>query len=172
LITKKILVVAMLCVLSLAIAPAQDTQQAEAAEDSTDTKDLIKQASFSIETDQAIFNFVLVNNKTADALFSGPSKYRIRAIASTTTVFYVHGIAKKNINFKPIFDVMQNSMQINTKLINIKNFEDGSISEGTKIEGLVQLVRKLNLYQPFTIKDAKNSYELEYTWDAIELLES
>jgi hypothetical protein len=155
--------VAILCVLPLAAIPAQD---------SNDTKELIKQATFSIETDGAIFNFVLLTNKTVDALFSGPNKYTIRANANKTTVFYVHGTVKKNINFDPAFEVQQNVRSIMTKSINIKNFKTGPIEEGTKFEGLLQLTQKLNLYEPFRLLDEKNKYqEFQYSWEAIELME-
>jgi len=163
LITKKILFVVVLCALSLAIAPAQD---------SADNTELLRQATFSIETDYAIFNFVLLTNKTVEALFSGPSKYRIRANANASTVFYVHGVTKKNFNFEPMFEVVQNNQPISTKPVNIKNFKAGSIEKDTKIEGLITLVRKLNLFQSFTIKDATQSYELEYTPEAIEHIQN
>jgi hypothetical protein len=161
---RKILVIPMLGVLLLAMAPAQD---------STDSNELLKQATFAIETDYAIFNFVLLTNKTVDALFSGPNKYAIRANANKTTVFYVHGITTKDIDFEPAFEIQQNVRSIKTKPINIKNFKAGPIEEGTNFEGLLQLVQKLNLYEPFTIKDEKNKYqEFQYTWEAIELMES
>jgi hypothetical protein len=172
LITKKILSVVVLCALSLAIAPAQDSGPAATAQDSADNTELLRQATFSIETDYAIFNFVLLTNKTVDALFSGPSKYQIRANANASTVFYVHGVMKKNFNFEPMFEVVQNNQTISAKPVNIKNFKNGPIEKDTKIEGLVSLVRKLNLYAPFTIRDFKKSYELEYTPEAIEHIQN
>lgn len=155
--------ITLLCALSLAWAPA---------EDSTDTKELIKQATFSLETDGAVFNFVLLTNKTVDALFSGPSKYAIRANANKTTVFYVHGITKKKMDFEPTFEINQDVRSIKAKPVNIKNFKAGPIEEGTKFEGLLQLVQKLNLYQPFTVRDEKNKWDFQYSWEAIELMES
>jgi hypothetical protein len=163
---RKIMGVAILGVLLLGMAPAQDST------DSTDSKELLKQATFAIDTDYAVFNFVLLTNKTVDAIFSGPQKYAIRANANQTTVFYVHGVAKKDIDFEPAFEIEQNVRSIKTKPVNIKNFKAGPIKEGTKFEGLLQLIQKLNLYEPFTIKDEKMKYEeFQYSWEAIELME-
>ena len=158
--------VVILGVLLLAMAPAQDST------DSNDSKELLKQATFAVDTDYATFNFILLTNKTVDALFSGPQKYAIRANANQTTVFYVHGIAKKDVDFEPSFEIQQNVRSIKTKPVNIENFKAGPIKEGTKFKGLLQLIQKLNLYEPFTIQDEKNRYQqFQYSWEAIELME-
>lgn len=139
------------------------------AQDAPDNRELLKKATFSIETDDAVLNFVLLNNKTVDALFSGPSKYSIRARANASTVFFVKGKAKKDCYFEPSFEVVQNGMFIKTKTHNIKNFKKDSVAKDADIQGLLELKQKLNLYQPFKIKDTVNTYaEFQYDWDALE----
>ena len=157
------MVAATLCLILLGISSAQE---------SNGDDEFIRKASFSIETKGARLNFVLLKNKTVDILFSGPSKYSIRARANASTTFYVQGRAKKTHTFEPSFEFVQNGQQIITNATNIKNFKKGPVEEGEDIQGLVQLVQNLNLYHPFHIKDSKNNYpEFLYDFDFIEGIE-
>ena len=135
--------------------------------------DILRQASFSIETDGVVFNFVLLTDKTIEALFSGPSKYSIRARANASTTFFVQGRVKKRHNFKPDFEVVQNGQSIPTQVTNIKNFNGGLVDKGDKIEGLVQLAHNLNLYQSFHFSDSRKAYpEFQYNFDDVEAIKN
>ena len=102
-------------------------------------------------------------------LFTGSSKYAIRARANASTVFYVLGKADKNFDFNPEFEVVQNEQSIGATPINIKNFVDGPLAKGTRIEGLLELSQKLNMHWPFRLKDTKKEYaEFQYDWNALE----
>lgn len=132
-------------------------------------KELLQKATFTIEANGAKLNFVLLNNKTVEVLFSGSSKYSMRARANASTVFYVDGTAGKAFVFNPKFNVVQNGHIISAKPISIKNFKQGPLEKGARIQGLLELEQKLNLYQPFKLKDPKNEFpEFQYDWDALE----
>jgi hypothetical protein len=164
LIAKRILILTAMCIWSLAAVRAKEAPRGI---------DLLRQASFSIETDGAVFNFILLTDKTIDALFSGPSKLSIRARANASTTFFVQGRVKKRHNFSPDFEVVQNGQSIQTKITSIKNFKEGLVDKGDKIEGLVQLVHNLNLYQSFHISDTRKSYpEFQYNFDAVEAIKN
>jgi len=147
------------------LLPLASVRSWEPAADS----ELIRSATFSIETEGATLNFVLLNNQTVEALFSGPSKFSVRARANKSTVFFVDGKARKKFDLVPKFKVLQNSQVIDTKSINIKNFESGPVAEGAQIQGLVELGQKLNLYQAFRLRDTRHEYpEHQYDWDVVE----
>jgi len=143
------------------------------ADDSTSDKELLQKATFTIEASGAKLNFVLLNNKTVEALFSGSSKYSIRARANASTTFYVDGVASKALIFDPTFEVVQDGHIISAKPISIKNFEQGPLEKGTKIQGLLELGQKLNLYRPFKLKNTKHEFpEFQYDWDVLESMKS
>jgi hypothetical protein len=143
------------------------------ADDSGGDKELLQKATFTIEANGAKLNFVLLNNKTVEVLFSGSSKYSMRARANASTVFYVDGTANKALVFNPEFEVVQNGRVISAKPTSIKNFEQGPIEKGARIQGILELGQKLNLYQPFKIKDTKHEFpEFQYDWDVIESMKN
>ncbi|MEJ2109173.1 MAG: hypothetical protein P8Z37_04515 [Acidobacteriota bacterium] len=161
---RKFLVVFGICLTFLAVMQAEDTP---------DNKELLKQATFSIEADGAKLNFVLLNNKTVEALFTGSSKYSIRARASASTVFYIDGVMNKTLVFNPDFDVEQDGTVISTKPVSIKNFKKDTLEKGTKIQGLLELEQKLNLYRPFKLKNKTHVFaEFQYDWDALEAMKN
>ena len=143
------------------------------ADDTPGDKELLQKATFTVETEGAKLNFVLLNDKTVDVLFSGSSKYSIRARANASTVFYVDGTASKALVFNPKFEVVQNGRIMSSKSISIKNFEQGPLEKGARIQGLLELGQKLNLYQPFKLKDQKHEFaEFQYDWGALESMKN
>ena len=164
-VTKKVLMIVAICVLSLTPAMAQDSDEK--------TK-LVKEFTLTAEMDGLILNFVALNDITVDALFSGSSKYAIRARANASTVFYVQGVPEKDIDFNTEFRFEQNGFFIDGKTANIKNFTAGPVSKGTKMEGLVQLSRKIDLAQPFKIIDTSNdaTAEFQLSQDTLDLLKN
>ncbi len=144
---------------------ASETQEAHKA--------ALKEFSRSAMMDGVRYSFVLLNNKTVDALFSGSGKYAMRARANTSTLFFVQGVPEKDITLDPKFTVEQNGKIYEGESINMKNLQAGPVAKGTRIEGLIQLSQKLNFIHPFKIRNANNnSVEFRISPDALKLLEN
>ena len=152
-VTKKVLITVVVLALACALAAAQDSNEK--------TK-LVKDFTLTADMDGLILNFVVLNNKTVDAIFSGTGKYAIRARANASTVFYVQCVPDKDIDFHPEFRVEQNGFYIDAKTSDIKNFKEGPVSKGTRMEGLVQLSRKIDLSKPFKIVNTENDAAAEF----------
>jgi hypothetical protein len=172
---KKLLIVTVivLCALSASVGMTQDSNPAASTKDSALTAGTIQQFIRTIRLDGITLSFVLLNNKTVDFLFSGDSKYSIRTRANIATMFFVQGIAEKDLVFDPLFEVVQDGKSFPGEAVNLKNLQTGPLAKGTRISGLVQLSQKINVIQPFTIKGAKYaSAEFRLSPDAIKLLEN
>jgi hypothetical protein len=162
-----------MCVLFGAMVMAQDADQAAPEMSDAQKSTAIREFSRSATVDGIIFTFVLLNNKTVEALFSGDSKYAMRARANTSTTFYVQGTPAMDIRLNPRFVVEQDGKTIAGEVINIKNFQPGTIVRGTKIVGLIQLSEKIDVAQPFKIKGAREgSADFRLSKAAIKLLEN
>jgi hypothetical protein len=153
LVTKKVLIAVVVFALACALATAQD---------SNEKTELVKDFTLTADMDGLILNFVVLNNKTVDALFSGSGKYAIRARANASTVFYVQCVPDRDIDFHPEFRVEQNGFYIDAKTSSIKNFKAGPVAKGTRMEGLVQLSRKIDLAKPFKIVNTENDAAAEF----------
>ena len=164
-VTKKVLIIVAICALSFTLATAQNSEE---------KKKLVKEFTITAQFEGIMLNFVALNNKTVDALFSGSGKYAIRARANASTMFYVQGVPEEDIDFNPAFRFEQNKFLIDAKTQNIKNFKAGPVAKGTKMEGLVQLSRKIDLAQPFKIVDPSNdaSAEFQFSLDTLDLLKN
>jgi hypothetical protein len=173
LLTKKSLLVFVLCVLLSTVVIAQDTNQAAPEMSQAQKSTLIKEFARSATTDGVVFNYVLINNKTIDILFSGDAKYAMRARANAATMFFIQGIPSKNLTqFNPKFVIEQNGKSFEGENVNIKNLQAGAVEKGTKIEGLIQLAQKIDVTQPFKIKSPAGVIEFKLSKDAIKLLEN
>lgn len=120
-----------------------------------------------------MMSFVLVNDKTVEVLFNGPSKYSLRARARMGTLFYVQGTPEKNVeqlNMK--FTMEQDGEMVDGTPLNIKNFEGGAVAKGIRIDGLLQFDKKLDLAHAFKIRNAKTTVEFKLSRDALKLLGS
>ena len=164
-VTKKVLITVVVCALACALATAQDSKEK--------TK-LVKDFTLTADMEGLILNFVILNNKTVDALFSGVGKYSIRARANASTVFYVQCVPDKDIDFHPEFRVEQSGFYIDAKTSDIKNFKEGPVSKGTRMEGLVLLSRKIDLAKPFKIINTKNdaAAEFQVSEEALNLMKN
>jgi hypothetical protein len=170
---KKYLVIAVMCVFVGSIVIAQEANQAAPELTDAQKNDLIKEFSRSAKIDGIVLNFILLNNKTVGVLFAGDNMYSMRARANSTTMFYVLGVSGADVQLKPRFVVEQDGKKIPGEALNIKNFQPGSVSRGTKITGLIQLGEKINVTHPFKIKggyDGEADFKLSPT--AIKLLEN
>ena len=118
-------------------------------------------------------SFVLVNDKTVEVLFDGPSKYSLRARARLGTLFYVQGTPEKNVDrIDTKYTMEQDGETVDGTPMNIKNFEGGPVAKGTRIDGLLQFDKKLDLSHPFKLKNAKTTVDFKLSHDALKLLGS
>jgi hypothetical protein len=169
--TKKMFVIAAIFALFSTLAVAQDSSQTEAELSKEHMNELIKAFTRSARMDGVILSFVLLNDKTIDALFQGNSKYAMRARANSATTFLIQGVPEKDITFDPQFEVEQNGKTFKGKAINMQNLEAGYVLKGARITGLFQLGEKIDVTQPFKIKGAQiASAEFKLYEDAIKLL--
>jgi hypothetical protein len=170
---KRLSIIVALCILSAAIGLTQDSNQAAPAKETALNVDQMQKFTRTAKLDGITLSFVLLNNRTINFLFSGDSKYSIRAQANMTTMFFVQGIADKSIAFDPKFEVLQDGKTYPGEAINVKNLQAGSLTKGTRISGLIQLSQKINVAQPFKIKGGNNAFaEFKLSQDDIKLMEN
>jgi hypothetical protein len=156
-----------------AVLIAQETNQAVPEQTAEQKTAILKEFTRSAKMDGIMLNFVLLNNKTVDALFSGDGKYAMRARANVATTFYVQGVPQKDITLDPQFVVEQDGETFSAKTISISNLAAGAVSKGARISGLIQLSQKIDVDKPFKIKGAKNATaEFNLSTKAIKLLEN
>lgn len=168
---KRFLPSLAVCVFVGAMVMAQDANQAVPEMSAAQKRVAIKEFSRSAVMDGITLSFVLLNNKTVEALFSGDGRQAMRARANMTTTFYVQGSPSKDIHFNPQFVVEQDGKKFAAESIVIKNFHSGNVLKGTQIEGLIQLSEKINVTQPFMIRGFhEGSAEFKLSPTAINLL--
>lgn len=170
--TKRCLILFTLCALFSTVMKAQEANQ-EPKQDAAQKTAIISEFTRSAKMDGVILSFVLLNNKTVDALFSGDGKYAMRARANMSTLFFVQGVPEKNITLDPKFVVEQDGKTFTGETINMRNLQAGAVAKGTRIEGLIQLSQKINVTQPFKIRCIDNaSADFKLSRQAIKLLEN
>lgn len=168
---KKVLIITAVFALFSAMTMAQDSGQTEPEMSKEEMNELIKAFTRSTKMDGVILNFVLLNNKTVDALFQGSGKYAMKARANSATTFLVQGVPDKDISLDPQFEVEQNGKTFKGTTISLQNLEAGTVLRGTPISGLFQLSEKIDVTQPFTITGTQIAAgEFKLSEDAIKLL--
>jgi len=133
---------------------------------------MLKEFTRSVKLEGYTISFVLLNEKTVDALFQAPGKYAIRARASQATTFYVQGVPEKDMPIDTKFSAEQDGETIAGSAMNIKNFDGNTVTKGTRFDGLVQLDKKLDLKHPFKIKGTHGSVEFKLSEEALKLMSS
>jgi hypothetical protein len=173
LVTKRSLVVVVLCILFSAVVIAQDADQAAPQLSAAQKQSLLKEFARSATMDGVVFSYVLLNNKTIDILFPGDARYAMRARANSATIFFIQGIPSKNLTqFDPKFVIEQNGKSFEGAVVNIKNLQAGAVEKGAKIEGLIQLSQKIDVTHPFKIKSSNVTIEFKLSAEAVKLLEN
>ncbi len=172
-VTKRSVLVVVLCLLFSTVVLAQEATQAAPELTPEQKSAVIKEFARSAKMDGVTFNYVLLNNKTIDILFPGDAKYAMRARANAATMFFVQGIPSKDLaQFTPKFVIEQAGKAFEGENVNIRNLQAGAVSKGTKIEGLIQLSQKIDVTQPFKIKNADMAAEFKLSQEAIQLLQN
>jgi hypothetical protein len=168
---RKIFVITVLIALFGIPAMAQDSDQTAPELSKEQMNEIIKAFTRPARMDGVILNFVLLNNKTVDALFQGSGKYAMRARANAATTFLVQGVPEKDITLDPQFEVEQDGKTFKGETVSMKNLEAGRVLKGAPITGLFQLSEKIDVTQPFKIKGIQiASAEFKLSKDAIRLL--
>lgn len=164
---KKMITFALLCFFAFALAVSQN---ANSQTDAKASKALLNDFSRSGHVNGMMFNFVLLNDKTIDLIFNGPSKYSMKARASQTTVFYISGTPPDTMTLNNNFSVVQDGQTLTCESVNVQNFAKGVVTKGQKIQGLLQLEKKLDLSHPFIIKGEQDSLEFKLSESALKSL--
>jgi len=162
LIMRNILMIVLVCLLLAPLAGAQEPSPNAA---------LFKEFSRSVHIDGLTLSFVLLNDRTVDVLFEAPGKYAMRARARMATTFFVQGTPEKDIQLDSRFVVEQDGQTVAGTSHNIKNFADGAVAKGTRIDGILEMEKKLDLSHAFKIKGSQATLEFKLSPEALKLTE-
>jgi hypothetical protein len=139
---KKVLAVLVMAACALPVFAAQQADNAK----------MLQMFSAQARPDWGSLNVILLNDRTVEALFgASPAKAAFRTKARMTSVFFVQGTANKEFEFKPEITVTQKGETIPGKVTPMKNFAGGKVAKGEQLQGLVELPKKLNLYESFKV---------------------
>jgi len=157
---KRLIAIALVCAFAAFAAAAQ-----EPGNNST----VLKEFTRSGGAEGLAWTFVLLNDRTVDVLFQAPGKYAMRARANQATTFYVQATPDKDTPIDAKFEIEQDGKTIPATSLNIKNFSAGVVAKGNRIDGILQLDRKLDLSHPFKIKGGNTAVEFKLTPEDVKL---
>ena len=156
---KKVLalLVVAACALPVAIvAQAQDNQK------------MLQIFSSQARTDWGNLQVIVLNDRTVEALFANsPAKAAFRTKARMTSVFFVQGTVNKEFQLKPEVSVSQKGETVAGKVTSMKNFAAGKVAKGEAIQGLVELPKKIDLFEPFKVMVGGDSVDFRLNADDI-----
>ena len=117
-----------------------------------DNQKMLQMFSSQARADWGNISVILLNDRTVEALFgASPAKAAFRTKARMTSVFFIQGTANKEFEFKPEVTVTQKGETLTGKVTPMKNFEGGKVKKGDQLQGLVELPKKLDLYESFKV---------------------
>ena len=156
---KKVLA---LLVVAVCVLPAfVSAQQADNAK-------MIQAFSAQARPDWGNLQVVLLNDRTVEALFgASPAKAAFRTKARMTSVFFVQGTANKEFELKPQVTVTQKGETLEGKITPMKNFAGGKVPKGEQVQALVELPKKVDLYEPFKVTVAGQSVDFNLNDDDV-----
>ena len=144
-----------------ACAPVFAAQQADNAK-------MLQMFSAQARPDWGSLNVILLNDRTVEALFgTSPAKAAFRTKARMTSVFFVQGTANKEFEFKPEITVTQKGETLAGKVTPMKNFAGGKVAKGEQLQGLVELPKKLDLYESFKVTVGGQSVDFNLNEDDV-----
>ena len=156
-IRKALALVAFACAVPM-IAGAQQT----------DPGKMMQIFSQTVRTDGGNLQVVVLNDRTVDAVFgNSPAKAAFRSKARMTTVFFVQGTTSKEFTFDPQLTVVQKGETLQGKATSMKNFTAGKVAKGEVIQGLVELPKKLDLFEPFKLTLAGQTIDFRLSSDDV-----
>ncbi len=117
-----------------------------------DNQKMLQAFSAQARPDWGNLQVVLLNDRTVEALFgTSPAKAAFRTKARMTSVFFIQGTANKEFELKPEVTVTQKGETLTGKVTPMKNFAAGKVKKGDQLQGLVELEKKLDLYEAFKV---------------------
>jgi hypothetical protein len=104
-----------------------------------------------------------------EALFGeSPVKMALRTKARITSVFFIQGTANKEFDFNPAATVTQKGETLDGKPAPItKNFTAGKVAKGEKVQGMIEMPKKLDLFEPFKFTMGGQSAEFRLNEDDV-----
>ncbi len=123
-----------------------------------------------IKYDGLTLSVVLINSRTAEVLFQAPMKYSMRARSAQQTVLYVQGTPQKDFDLTTTFSIEQEGQTMQGTSTSIKNFVNGKVPAGQRIDGIVDFAKKVDITKPFTVKNGKGEVQFVLTAEAIKAL--
>ena len=154
-------VFALLVVAACALPVAAVAQQ-------VDNGKMLQIFSAQARPDWGNLQVVLLNDRTVDALFgSSPAKAAFRTKARMTTVFFVQGTVNKAFELTPEVTVSQKGETLTGKITPMKNFAGGKVAKGDQLQALVELSKKLDLYDPFKVTVSGQSVDFNLSDDDV-----
>ena len=155
---------------------AEQTPDAAAVTDAM-VQDYVRQ----INSEEFGFSLMVVhlNDVTTDAFFSAPTKYALRAQARQNLMFFVKGVALRNIAVDIDYQVLQvdsvtlSGVPHRTNQVNISNFEDGTrLSAGEEFQGIISTpVTSISLGVPFEVKIGQVNVHFDLSAEAVERIQ-
>jgi len=133
-----------------------------------DNAKMLEAFSAQARVDWGNLQVILLNDRTVEALFgTSPAKAAFRTKARMTTVFFVQGTTKKDVDFKNDVTVTQKGETLTGKVTPMKNFAGGKVAKGEQMQGLVELEKKIDLYQPFKVTVGGESVDFKLRDDDV-----
>ena len=155
---KKVLALLVVASCALPVFAAQQVDNAK----------MLQMFSAQARPDWGNLNVILLNDRTVEALFgASPAKAAFRTKARMTSVFFVQGTANKEFEFKPEITVTQKGETLAGKVTPMKNFAGGKVAKGEQLQGLVELPKKLDLYQSFKVTVGGQSVDFNLNEDDV-----
>jgi hypothetical protein len=156
---KKILAVLVVAACALPVLLGAQT---------ADNQKMLQMFSSDARTDWGNLRVVVLNDRTVEALFgSSPAKAAFRTKARMTSVFFVQGTVNKEFEFKPEITVEQKGEKLPGKITPMKNFAGGKVPKGEMMQGLVELPKKIDLYEPFKVNVAGQNVDFNLNDDDV-----
>jgi hypothetical protein len=124
-----------------------------------------------IKYDGLTLSVLLVNNRTVELLFQAPAKYSMRARANQQTVLYIQGTPTKDFDLTNTFSIEQGGETLTGTPTSIKNFTNGKVPAGQRIDGIVEFSKKIDISKPFTVKNGKGEVQFVLTPEAVKALQ-
>lgn len=139
-------------VLALLVVAACALPVVTGAQQSADNAKMVQAFSAQARPDWGTLQVILLNDRTVEALFgTSPAKAAFRTKARMTSVFFVQGTANKAFELNPEITVSQKGETLPGKVTPMKNFAAGKVGKGDQLQALVELTKKVDLYEPFKV---------------------
>jgi hypothetical protein len=133
-----------------------------------DNARMVQMFSSSVRTGWGNLQVVVLNDRTVEALFgASAAKTAFRTKARMTSVFFVQGTVNKEFEFKPDAAVEQKGETVAGKSTGIKNFAGGKLAKGDQFQGLVEMPKKIDLFEPFKFTISGETAEFRLNQDDV-----